>query len=184
MTIQKPLVWTNDGIRQIPSGDTLVGFVEHAISVTKLVGNSETEVTGFVASVGVLSVGTVIRFIASGIQSNATQASTSIHRLRIGPTTLTGPIVASWSCVMGATARTNVPFYILGQILILSSTTAIGTLTVLDNSTTRYALPTTTVTAPVTIATNADQRVQLTTISGHNNTSWNYFVATSEIVKS
>lgn len=84
---------------------------------------------------------------------------------------------------MGTTARTNVPFYVFGQVTVLSATTAIGTLTVLDNSTTRYALPTTTITAAVTIATGpADQRAQLTVISGAASTTWNVFAAEIQAV--
>jgi len=38
------------------------------------------------------------------------------------------------------------------------------------------------VTAPVTIATNADQRVQLTVVSGAASTTWNVLTATQELV--
>lgn len=160
----------------------ITGTVD-ALSATKSIANTETEVVGFTAQANNLKAGTVIRFQASGIQSNTTATSTSVHRIRIGPVTLTGPVVGSWSVAMGATARTNVPFYIIGQITILSATTAIATLSVRTDGL-AYAAPTTTIIAPVTIATNADQRVQLTTISGAATTTWNYFAAEVQVVKS
>lgn len=162
-------------------GASLISGTVVTRTTTISVANTETEVLGFTVGANILKPGIVLRFQLSGIQSNTTTASTSIHRIRIGPTSLTGPIVASWSVAMGVTARTNVPFLIVGQVTILSATTAIATITVMNNGL-AYAAPTTTVIAPVTIATNADQRVQFTTISGAASTTWNYFAAEIQAV--
>jgi hypothetical protein len=163
-------------------GAGLISGTVVARSTTINVANTETEVIGFTAAANVsLKPGLVLRFQASGVQTNTTTTSTSVWRLRIGPVTLTGPVVGSWTVAMGATARTNVPFYVFGQITILSTTTAIATITVLTNGL-AYAAPTTTVTAAVTIATNADQRVQLTAISGAASTTWNVFAAEIQAV--
>ncbi len=168
-------------------GTGLLAGTQVTRSTTLSIANTETEVVGFTApgsaAQASLKVGTVIRFLASGVQTNTTAASTTVMRIRIGPTTLTGPIVASWTVALGTTARTNVPFFIIGQVTVLSATTAIGTLSISTDGL-AYAAPSTVVIAAVTIATNADQRVQLTTISGAATTTWNFFSAEAQVVTS
>lgn len=157
-----------------------------ARSSTISIANTETRVIGVTMPTGSLAVGTVIEFEAAGVQTNTTAASTSVWRIRVGPTTLTGAICGSWSVVMGTTARTNVPFTVSGKLTILSSTTAIASITIMANNTNvlvnQYVQPTTTITAAVTIATNAPQEVELTCISGASTTTWNVLNAYQELV--
>jgi hypothetical protein len=148
---------------------------------TVSIANTETRVVGVTMPTGSLAVGTVIEFEAMGIQTNTTTASTSVWRIRVGPTTLTGAICGSWTSVLGTTARTNVPFVVMGKLTILSTTTAIASISVRTDGL-AYAAPSTIVTAPVTIATNAAQEVELTVISGAATTTWNAFNAYQELV--
>lgn len=156
-------------------------------TVTGNIANTETRVIGVTMPTSSLVTGTVIEFEAAGVFTNTTTASTSVWRIRVGPTTLTGAVCGSWSLVMGTTARTNVPFNLMGKLVVLSSTTAIATIVVSANTANTAVAnllnqPTTTVTAPVTIATNANQEVELTVISGAASTTWNALVAYQELV--
>lgn len=173
MSIRKGLVLTGGQVQELPSGASLAAILA--------IANTETQVVGLTVPANALVAGTVIKFEASGVETNGASPQ-SIHRIRIGPITLTGPIVASWSGNMGL-ARTNAPFRIWGDVTILSATSAIATIMVLANTANAYPAPTTTIVAPVVIATNAPQIVQLTTISGATTCSWSYYTAWVEYVK-
>lgn len=149
---------------------------------TVSIANTETRVIGVTMPTGSLVTGTCIEFECSGVQTNTTTTSTSVWKIRVGPTTLTGAICGSWTSAMGGTARTNDSFTVMGKLTILSSTTAIASITVIDNSTTRYARNSSAITAAVTIATNAPQEVELTCISGAASTTWNCLNAYQELV--
>jgi hypothetical protein len=150
-----------------------------------LVANTELEVVGFVVPANTLRVGTTIRFICNGLQTNTTATSTSVHRLRIGPTSLTGAIVGAFSYAMGAAARTNIPFMLMGTITILSlgaAGTAWGVVNLTTVPQVGTTLPTAMVTAAVAINTTIDNRVQFTTISGAATTTWRYLASEVQVV--
>ncbi len=149
------------------------------------IANTLTRVVGGTLAANRLQVGTVLRFRAMGLLTNS-GAATSVLTIRIAGTTLQTPIVASWSCALGSTARTNCPFVIDGEVTILStgaSGTAWGMLVVTCNTTTALALPTTQITAAVTIATNAQREVELACISGAAGATWNFTSAYIEVVQ-
>ncbi len=156
-----------------------------SLATNKSIANTLTQVVGFTAASGSLAVGTVIRFRGIGLLTNTTSASTSVLTLRINSASLGATIEASWSCVLGITARTNCPFVVEGEIVVIStggSGTAWGCLVVSCNTATALALPTTMVTSAVTCITNQSNVVELTCVSGAASTTWNFISATVEIV--
>ena len=169
-------ITTLGGTKAIPTGNLVVA-------------NTETEVVGLLIPANTLKVGMNCRIQGNGLQTNTTAASTSIHRIRMGPpaTALTARgIYASWSVAMGTTARTNVPFGLLANLAIITigaGGTAWGVLSVFVNSTTAYALPTHK-SLRVAINTTVDNQLSLSTISGAATTSWNYISRTLELMKS
>lgn len=151
-------------------------------STTGNIANTETRVIGVTMPTGSLVTGTVIEFEAMGIMTATATSTQSVWRIRVGPTTLTGAICGSWSSTIVTTVRTNVPFVVMGKLTILSSTTAIASISVRTDHATPFPTPTTTITAAVTIATNANQEVELTCISGGASTTWNALNAYMELV--
>jgi hypothetical protein len=106
--------------------------------------------------------------------------------LRINSGSLGATIEASWTVVLGTTARTNCPFVVDAQLVVIStgsSGTAWGLILVDLNSTTAFALPSTQVTAAVTVNTTQSNVVELTCISGATTTTWNFITATIELVQ-
>lgn len=160
-----------------------------SLATNKSIANTLTQVVGYTAAANTLKAGTVIRFQAIGLQTNTTTASTSVHTLRINAASLGAVIEASWSCVMGTVARTNVPFYIDGEIVVLSAGVggagagqAFGCIMVSNNGL-AYAAPTTVVTAAVNVNTTISNVVESACISGAATTTWNFISATIEIVQ-
>jgi hypothetical protein len=155
------------------------------LAANKSIANTLTQVVGLTAASGTLAVGTVIRFTGLGLLTNTTSASTSVLTLRINAASLGSTLEASWSCVLGITARTNCPFLVSGEIIIISTGgagTAWGVLVVTCNTATALALPTTMVTAAVTCITNQSNVVELACISGAASTTWNFISASVEII--
>lgn len=204
MALRKPLVLVAGQPQQLQAADTLdpasmairtetaAGLkpanegIRGSLATNKSIANTLTQVVGFTAAIGTLAVGTVVRFKGIGLLTNTTGASTSVLTLRINSASLGATIEASWSCVLGTTARTNCPFQVEGEIVIISigaGGTAWGCLIVNCNTTTPLALPTTMVTAAVTCITTQSNVVELTCISGATTTTWNFISATAEIIK-
>jgi len=132
------------------------------------IANTETRVIGFAAPANFMRAGTTFRFTAGGTFTNTTAASTSTFRVRIGPTTLVGNIPAALASVNGATARTNIPFSIEGQVTIRTdgaAGTAIGFLTLTLHNATQPVVSGAIV-APVAVNTTVLNQVELTAISG------------------
>lgn len=169
-------------------GTTLLPGTQAAPSGSLSVANTETEVVGLLIPANSLQVGTSIRFVCQGLQTNTTTASQSIHRIRIGAvaTALTARgIYASWSVAMGTTARSNVPFLLTGTLTILtigSGGTAWGVITVVDNASPVYAAPTSQITAAVALNTTTENQLSLTTISGVASTTWNFITRELQVV--
>ncbi len=141
---------------------------------------------GGTLAANLLKVGTVFRFRATGLLTNTTAASSSVLTIRIASASLGTPIVASWTVALGITARTNCPFVVEGEFIVLStggSGSAWGIIAVLLNSTTALALPTTQITAAVTIDTTAIREVELACISGAATTTWQFITAYAEVVQ-
>jgi hypothetical protein len=156
-----------------------------SLATNKSVANSLTQVVGYTAAANSLAAGTVVRFKAIGLLTNTTAASTSVLTLRINSASLGATIEASWSCVLGTTARTNCPVVVDGDIVIVSAGaggTAFGCLVVSCNTATALALPTTTVTAAVACNTTQSNVVEMTCVSGASTTTWNFISATAELV--
>jgi hypothetical protein len=156
-----------------------------ARSTAVSVANTNTRVIGATFSGGTIRVGTVIRAVVSGLLTNTTAASTSVWTFNITGTTLTTPTVASWSCALGTTARTDCPFRVQVELVCLSageSGTAWGVIAVTCNTDTALALPTTQKTAATTIDTTVDREVEFAVISGAASTVWNCVVAYLEVV--
>lgn len=156
-----------------------------SLATNKSIANTLTQVVGFTAPANTLAAGTVIRFRGTGILNNGTSASTSVLTLRINSASLGATIEASWTCVMGTTQRTNCPFVVEGEIVIISAGaggTAWGCLAVLCNTATALALPSTVVTGAVACNTTQSNVAEMTCISGNSSTTWNFISATIEIV--
>jgi hypothetical protein len=149
------------------------------------IANTLTQVVGATLAANRMAVGTLFRVRAMGLLTNTTGASTSILTLRITATSLSTPVVGSWSVVLGTTARTDCPFSLDGMITVISlgaTGTAWGMLAVNVNTTTALVAPTTMITAAVTIDTTASRVVELACISGASTTAWNFTNASIEIV--
>lgn len=126
-----------------------------------------------------------LRFRIRGLVTNTITASTSVIRIRIGPTSLTGAIVASWQVVMGTTARTNNIFEITADVSIISqgaAGSALGQIIVGGHFTTALAAPSTQLTAAVAINTLQNNFCECTIISGAASTVWTIHSATAELI--
>lgn len=140
------------------------------------IANTETRAIGRTIYANGLRVGTVVRFAIMGLLTNTTTASSTVIRLRIGPTTLTGAIIQSFTIALGTTARTNQPFVIDAMLTILSvgaAGTAQGVITLQVNTATALAAPSTTILVAVVINTTVANEVEATIISGAATTTWN-----------
>jgi hypothetical protein len=152
------------------------------------IANTETEVVGLLMPANSLKAGSLFRFEATGIQNNTTTISTSVHKIHMGTaaTALASRgTYASWSVAMGATARTNVPFVLFGDLVIITigaGGTAWGTITILAHTATAYTPVTTTIVAAVAINTTVENQLSLSTISGAASTTWNYITRVLEVL--
>jgi hypothetical protein len=152
-------------------------------ATTGAIANTETQVLGWTAPANTFAVGSKIRVQTVGTLTNTTSASTSVYRLRIGSTTLTGNIPASLSFVNGTTAKTSIIVRVDILVNIIStgsSGTAIGQVQVVTGIT-----PGTTptgVTAAVTVDTTANKVVEFTYISGASSTNVVWHAATLEVL--
>jgi hypothetical protein len=204
MALRKPIVIASTGeLQQLQAADTLdvtltesqtTGLVadlaarvqrKASLATNKSIANTLTQVVGFTAASAALAVGTTIRFRGIGLLTNTTSASTSVITLRINSASLGATIEASWTCALGTTARTNCPFTVEGEIIVISTGaggTAWGCLLVNCNTTTALAVPTTMVTAAVTCITTQSNVVEMTCISGASTTTWNFISATVDQV--
>jgi hypothetical protein len=178
-----PLTLGADGLAQrLQSADNLAAGALTR-SATLSVANAETAALSLPVAASDLVVGSVIRFAVWGLLTNTTAASTLVLRLRVGPATLTGAIVATSSFVLGVVARTNVPFYLTGAFTVLSvgaAGTAIGQLMLDANTATPLSAGTPVVTAPVAINTTVASLAELTVLSGAATTTFVVHAATAE----
>ena len=155
-------------------------------TTTVSIANTNTQVIGATLAANTLRVGSVIRIRAMGLLTNTTTASTSVITANITGTSLVAPVVASWSLVEGITARTNAPFVINCEIVILTlgaTGTAWGQIVVAINDATPLGIVTTMIIAAVTIDTTLSRIIELNFISGATTTTWNFTTATIEFVQ-
>jgi SPP1 gp7 family putative phage head morphogenesis protein len=155
-------------------------------AIGSAIANAETRVIGVAIPANTLAVGDVLRFTSKGVMSNTTTATTSVFRIRLTPTTLTNPIVASFSQAMGTVARTNEPWSIDAEVTIISigaSGTAIGQVSLTIRWGALQAAPTTAITAAVTINTTVQLQAELTAISGGATTTYTPHTGTIELVR-
>ena len=162
------------------------GFGANVVeTVTASIANTETRVIGATCSANRIKVGTTVRCRIAGLLNNTTSASTSVWRLRMGPTTLTGPIVASWSNIIGIVARVDCPFVVDVHMVCLTagaSGTAWGVIAVNCNTATVLGIVTSQTTAAVTVDTTAALQVEVTCISGAATTTWNCITRSLEFL--
>jgi hypothetical protein len=178
-----PLALGADGLPQRLQGPDELAQGALTRATTLLVANAETAVLSLPASAGDLEVGRVVRFAVWGLLTNTTTASTMVLRLRVGPATLTGAVVASATFTLGVTARTNVPFFLTGAFTVLSvgaAGTAIGQLVLNASTATALGNATAPVTAAVAINTTVANLAELTVISGAASTTLVVHAATAE----
>jgi Head domain of trimeric autotransporter adhesin len=148
------------------------------------IANTETQIIAATVLANTLAVGDVIRLTAYGIQTNSTILSTSVYRIRVGTTTLTGNIVASSSWDNGTTTRTNIIIKVTADILITAvgaSGTAIGQVDV--NKGYVSGNPPLGVATAVGINTTVNNIAEFTFISGAATTTNTFHTATLEIIK-
>jgi hypothetical protein len=184
MALRRSLVIANGQEQQLQAGDQIADPALAARTTTVVIANTQTQVVGFTVPANTLKVGTVIRIRATGLLTNTTSASSSVLRMTIAASSLGTPIVGSWTCALGTTARTSCPFVVIAELVVLSlgaNGTAWGMIVVDCNTTTPLALPTTQITAPVTIDTTGARVVELNCISGASTTTWTFVTATMEI---
>lgn len=166
------------------AGFGVSGCIASRISSTPAIANTETVVVSAPLLANTLSPGTVLRIQAWGVMTNTTTASTSTYRVRIGPTTLTGSIVASQAAPNVATARTNMPVAVMAMVTVQSvgsSGTAIGVAFPVGGS--ASGVPGAGLTAAATVNTTVQNLVELTFVSGAASTSATFHSATIEVVK-
>jgi hypothetical protein len=161
-------------------GAGLLSGVQNTRSAVAIAAVAETALHSIRVAANTLHAGTSFRVYAGGLLSNTTAASTSIIRVRIGPTTLTGAIVASWSVVMGTVARTNNPFFLEAVFTLPAIGTAIGQILITGTFSTALAAATTAVVAPVVINAAVDNFIEVTVTSGAATTSWNFHASALE----
>lgn len=149
------------GVQNVRSNVSIAVVAETALHSIKVAANT-------------LHAGTSFRVYGGGLLSNTTAASTSIIRVRIGPTTLTGALVASWSVVMGTVARTNNPFFLEAVFTLPAIGTAIGQILVTGTFSTALAAATTAVVTPIAINAAVDNFVEVTVTAGATTTNWNF----------
>jgi hypothetical protein len=187
VTVRTPLVVGADGRpQQLQVGDQLAAGVRASLATSKTIANVLTQVVGFTAPASTLKVGTAIRFQGVGLLTNTTATSTSVLTLRINSASLGATLEASWSVALGATARTNCPFIVEGNLVVISAGaggTAWGVIVVTCNTATALGVPTTMVTAAVTCITTQSNVVELACISGAATTTWQFISATIEVVQ-
>lgn len=172
-----PLLATNANDRALVEG-FVPAHNRKTITATATIDVTEARVIGETIAANKLRVGDQIVVRYAGVETNTTAASTATFRVRIGPTTLTGAIVASNTYTMGTSARTNIPFTGSAIVTILSigaSGTALGQVTMnIDMHSGGTVMPASGggLTAAVTINTTVANEVELTLVSSVATTTW------------
>lgn len=147
---------------------------------TGVIADTETVMISTTLPADSLAVGDIFTIGVAGIHTNTTTATTATYRVRIGPTTLTGAIVANLTYAYGATARTNVAWRGNADIAIRAigaSGAAIGIITVDQSTAQQQNAP---ITASVTIDTTVDNLIEFTYQSGGATTTETAEVASIE----
>lgn len=147
---------------------------------TGAIADTETVMISATLPANSLAVGDTFTIGVAGLHTNTTTATTGTYRVRIGPTTLTGAIVANLSYAYGSTARTNVAWRCDGSVVIRAiggSGTAIGIITADQSTAVQQTGP---ITSPVTIDTTVDNLIEFTYQSGGATSSETAEVASIE----
>lgn len=119
-----------------------------------------------------LVVGSTLSLRAAGVMTNTTTATTSRWRVRIGPTTLTGAIVASCAMVNVVSALTDVIVRADADVLITAiGASGAGLGQVVPHYGSCGATPPAGLTAPVTFDTTVANLVEFTFASGGATTT-------------
>lgn len=157
-----------------------------AISSATAIANSETVVTSFACPANFMTAGTTFRITAGGTLTSGATAGTSIFRIRIGTTTLTGNIATTVSPV-NAASQTNAGFW-FEALVTVQTAGATGTVIgqCIASAQTAFAAPINmvgTVTSAVAVDTTATKLIELTYVSGNSGTTATFQVAAIELVK-
>jgi hypothetical protein len=148
-------------------------------TTTVSIAATETSVVSMNIPANSVAVGSTFRLKAIGLFTNTAVASTSIIRVRFGPTTLTGNIPATVSSANGATARTNIPAMFDAMVTVLTigaSGTVIGTVMPSIGNVVAPILSAAN-TASVVLNTTVANLVELTFNSGLATTTFQVFSA-------
>lgn len=151
------------------------------------IANTETRVLAAVLAANYLAAGTTFRIRAAGTLTSGATGGTGTWRIRIGTTTLTGNVATSVSPV-NANSQTNVGFSFDALVTVRasgSSGTIIGECMAMSQvGFTAPIVMASSTTATVAVDTTAaDQRLELTCISGNAGTTITFRVASIELVK-
>lgn len=152
------------------------------------IANTETVVCSASLPANYMAAGTTFRLTAIGRITTGATGGTSIFRIRIGTTTLTGNIPATLS-VVNANSVTNAPLTIDALVTVRTngaSGTAIGQIRAMAQTAAPIAFTSkdtiSAVTATVVVDTTATKLVEFTYISGNAGSTLTFEVASLEVV--
>jgi hypothetical protein len=148
-------------------------------STTVSIANTETQILSMPLPANTLRVGAVYRIKVAGLWTNTTTTVTSVIRVRVGSTTLTGNIAAGISMAGGNQARTNIPFVFDAMVTVLSIGAGGTIFGVVSPTLGNVVAPVLSapVTAAVAVDTTAAKLIEMTYISGGASTSINVISA-------
>ena len=159
-----------------------------SIVAAAAIANTETVVTSITMPLNTIAAGTTFRAVAYGRLTSGGTPGSSIFRVRIGTTTLTGNIPATLT-ILNGTSKTNAPFRVEALVTVRTSGTdgaAIGEIDATEGvAVLAFGVVSeiSAVSATVVVDTTATKRVELTYISGNSGTTATFEVAAIEIVK-
>jgi hypothetical protein len=159
-------------------------------SITAPVGiaNTETVIENASIPANLLQAGTTLRIQASGVLTSGGTGGSSIWRIRVGTTSLTGNI-ASTLTVVNSNNVTNAPYFIEAIITVRTSGsggTVIGGIKTSRDSSTAWSTVESRIsnmTATVAVNTTITNLVELTLISGNAGSTFTTHNAVIEVVK-
>ena len=148
------------------------------------IANTETSVLSLSLPANTLAVGDTFKITAMGLHTNTLAASTSIYKIRIGSTTLTGAVAVSNSFDNGVIAKTNLIVKI-EALLMVQSITASGTILGqihVDKGFTSPTVPTGG-TSAVALNTTVANLIELTFQSGAATTTHTFHAGIIELLR-
>lgn len=150
------------------------------------IANTETLVTSYSMAADYMAVGTTFRVTAMGRLTSGATGGSSIFRVRIGTTTLTGNIPATLT-IVNANNATAAPFRLDALVTVRTAGatgTATGNVSAQGGITAAFtaAGDISAVSATVVVDTTATKLVELTYLSGNAGTTATFEEATIEVI--